>query len=216
MIPALFSTEIIYRCLDKIKTKYKDLILTVGLLLVSYLATFMQFVLPWGINTALVLLVFFQVGIMIRKYKAIEKINKNLIAKVVLVLLSVSTVFIYNLNKTVDCANYSYGRYYIFLFTSLVLPVFIIWIAMLINKCKLLEYIGKNTLSILIFHKLFIILFQLNYSFMPNYLLSSNLWLSMPVAVLATAISVAISLGIGYIINRFLPFLYGMWYKKKT
>lgn len=213
-LPALFSSEVIYRCLDKVNIKYKDIFLTLLLLVVSYISTYMQIVLPWGINTALALLVFFQLGILIKKYEVIEKINRSLIIKIVLIILSVSTIYIYSKNKTVDCANYSYGVYGIFLFTSLVLPLLIIWVSKVINKCKLLEYIGKNTLSILIFHKLFVILFQLNYSFMPSFLKNENLWISMPTAVIVTAISITISLGIGYIINKYFPFLYGNNYKK--
>lgn len=208
-LPALFSSEVIYRVLDKLKFKYKDIVFTLGLLIVSYLSICSEFILPWGINTALGLLVFFQLGILFRKYNVIEKINSHLLSKIILILLAISTLHVYKLNVTVDCVDYGYGIYYIFLFTSIVVPVLIIWVSNLISKCKLLEYIGKNTLSILIFHKIFLILFQINYDFMPNFLRSTNLWISMPMAIFVTAITITIALGIGYIINRFFPFFYG-------
>lgn len=215
-LPALFSSEVIYRCLDKIKIKHKDMIFTIGLLIISYISTKLTVNLPWGINTALCLLFFFQLGILLRKYDIIEKINKSYYLIISLSALVIASCYIYQYNITVDCVDYNYGIYYLFLFTSIIIPVFIICVAKKVNDCKIIEYIGQNTISILIFHKLFVILFQINYSFMPNYLLSDNLWVSIPTAILATIISIVISLIIGYFIKNFMPFIYGEHYKKRS
>lgn len=210
-LPALFISEVIYKLTNNLKVfkKQNSYIKILILLIVSYLSTKLSIVLPWGINSALGLLLFFQIGNTLQEKKILQKIRKSLKLKILLTISVIISLLIYPFNTTVSCSDYRYGIYGIFIFVSLSLSLLILFIAYKKENSKILQIIGKNTLSILIFHKLFILLFQTKVGITSYILNSGNMLICLLVGLLISFISIFISIGIGKIIERFFPYLYG-------
>ncbi len=85
---------------------------------------------------------------------------------------------------------------------------------MLLCSCvssKVTEYIGRNTLPILLMHKFPILLFQLIFRIQLVKGGAVNIMISIGI----TLVSVAMSLAVGAFIDRFLPFMFGKKYRKK-
>ena len=85
----------------------------------------------------------------------------------------------------------------------------IIYLSLLINNNKILEYIGKNTLGILVFHKPLIIIFQTKLGSISKMLINSNLFVEMFIGIIVTALSIALSVFITEIIRKKFPILIG-------
>ena len=210
-LPALFTTEVIYKFLtdsnlfQKLTAPLRLLIF----LIISFLATKITIILPWGLNSALTLMLFFEIGFFLRQYKVLEKIANKTSLQGLLIVVTIISCFIYQTNVTVSCADYRYGNYLVFLLVSLSLSIFIMFISYQIKTSKILELIGKNTLSILIFHKLFVIIFQTKISVTSTSLIAGSTLNCLLVGSIVTIISILISLLIGFIITKYFPFLYG-------
>lgn len=129
-------------------------------IIIAYIsAYFLKIHLPWGLNTVLNLGMFFYIGYLLKEFNVLE--SKSFLFK----WYSIIPIFIIGLlacllNKPIDYMSYSYGYFTLTILSALCLSFVTIYISMLINKNKVLEYIGKNTLGILIFHKLIILVFQ--------------------------------------------------------
>lgn len=208
-LPALFSTEVFYKVLMKKITKLNPYLKFLILLLISYLSTKITVIMPWGINTALTLTLFFYLGIVMKKNHTIEKISKNKWYFLVIIILSISCLFLYQYNITVSCVNYQYGNYVIFLFISIVISLFILLISYKIKNSKILEFIGKNTLSILLFHKIIILIFQTKIPFSKSILLTGTSYKCIIIAIMISILAIVISILIGTIIQKYFPYLYG-------
>ena len=93
--------------------------------------------------------------------------------------------------------------------SGLFLSVFTICLSKTINKCSMLEYVGRNTMGILIFHKLFVIIFQTKLGFLSRMLIDSNFLTEMAIAILVSIISILLSLIISWPIKKIAPFMLG-------
>lgn len=209
-LPALFTMEIFYYFILKYvgKGKRSKFGLLIALMLVGIVSNnYLSFYLPWGINTCLNLGIFFYIGYSLREFnlftdKGVFKIY-YMIPCLVVGLLSAFY------NQDVSCIDYEYGNYLLFILSSLGLSIFVIYISYIINKSKILEYIGKNTMGILIFHKLIILVFQTKLGVVSKLLLNSNFVIELLLSIVISLISIAISLLATEITRRILPFLIG-------
>lgn len=208
-LPALFSCEVLYKLIDNIKANNKDIWVTITLIAISYSSTFLLIVLPWGINSALMLTIFFQIGYLLKQYNCFEKIHKNNIAKIIMFFLASICIYMQGKNITVSCVDYRYGNYMIFFLASLILSVLAMYISFMIKENRAIEYIGKNTISIFLFHKLLIVVLQTKINWTASILRGGNFFECVCVSVIITFLCVGVSLLIGEFIKRFLPFLYG-------
>ena len=59
-------------------------------------------------------------------------------------------------NSPVLMFKNNYGNSFLFIFSSLLGTIFLYELARLINHCRIIEYIGKNTLLVLQMHFIFI------------------------------------------------------------
>ena len=210
-LPALFTTETIYKLINNIEIfkKQNSYIKILILLVISFISTRINIVLPWGINTALTLMVFFQIGNTIKKENILNKIKNSFLLKLLLTITVIISLIIYQQNVTVSCSDYRYGNYIIFMFVSISLSLLILFISYKKDNSKLLQIIGKNTLSILIFHKLFILLFQTKIKVTSNILKNGNILMCLCLGLIYSFISIFISIIIGKIMEKFFPYLYG-------
>lgn len=217
-LPALFTIEVIYYSVIKLVQKYNrySILILIPLVAISYVTNlFLPIALPWGINTALVLGVFFYIGYLFNTYKVFDKSSKLWKIYYILPILVVGLLACYLNTKAVSCINYDYGYLTLALISGFCLSIVFIYISYLINKNRLLEYIGKNTMGILIFHKLIIVVFQTKLGVVSALLKSSNIFIELSISTLV-ALTIACSLVATEVVRKICPMLIGEKRKKNN
>ena len=207
-LPALFSTEILYYFIVKKIQKPKFQMLTLlGIVLVGFLSIlFMKDIyLPWGINSALQIGLCFYAGFLLKNY--VEKIKHPLILIMLLIVGIVS--YIFNAKQNVIWSDYVYQNYALSLLSGLAFSGFFLGISQIIGRARPLEFIGKNTMAILIFHKLIIVVAQTKLGAISKLYADSNLALELTIALGVTIVATLISILIGIVIRKILPQLIG-------
>lgn len=205
-LPALFSIEIVYYFIIKIDNKKIEKILIIILPIIGILTyKFINVYLPFGINTLLNIGFFFYYGFLIKEYNIFEKILKFKYMCILFILGVICALC----NSSVSCVDYDYGNIYLFYVSSLFLSIFVMYISYNMKENSVLELIGRNTMGILIFHKLFIVIFQTKIPFFSNWLINSNIFLELICAVVISVIAILISLLITKIIRKIFPILIG-------
>lgn len=216
-LPALFSMEMIYYWLIKFTNNKKHYIKILSLALLFIIAivynSYITFVFPWGINTVIELGIFFYIGYLFRQYDLLNK--KKIFNNISIVLLLGIGILISLTNIKVSAVNYRYGNLVLYIISGLSLSVVIMYISKLINKNKILEFIGKNTMSILIFHKLPIILFQTRIKFLSNMLKDSNIFLELGIGIIVSIISILLSIIIMNILTFLKRKINGLFLKRR-
>ena len=212
-LPALFATEMLYYFIVRFAKNWKwQTVIFAMTIVVGYLCTVFadKFYLPWGINSALTIGMFFYFGYLIKEWKMFEKISLKINLVVTIFAAVVCGVAIYfNEYLNVVWADYQYRNYFLTLLIGFTSAWIIIQIARLINKNRLLECVGKNTMAILIFHKIVIVVAQTKLGGFSEMMTSSNalleVLLSFVVGVVATLVSIAASM----VLRKICPFLIG-------
>lgn len=210
-LPALFSTEIIYYFIIKLtkKTSFRaKLVLLIPLTIISYLSAYnLKIILPWGINSALVIGIFFYFGYLCKEYNLF---SKEKIFKLPFILIFIIIGCLANhYNSKISYLGYQYGNLTLAILSGLTLSIATIYLAFLINKSNLLEYIGRNTLGILIFHKIIILIFRTMLGPITRLLKNSTMLIELSLAVLILVISITCSLICTEIIRKIFPILIG-------
>lgn len=207
-LPALFSMEVIYyyiiRFVDK-NNKFRVPVL-IGSIVVGYASSYLiHFYMPWGINTVLNLGCFFLLGYLIKNSK-IDDFISNLYYTIVFIIIGCVACYF---NNTVQCIDYEYGNYSLALLSGFCLSMVFINISKYINSNKVLEYIGRNTMGILIFHKLIILIFQTKMGIISQLLSNSNIYLEVTLSLVIVVLSVLTSLVATIIVRRTIPIFIG-------
>ena len=215
-LPCIFVTQQIFYFVEKFNEKYRNgskkifiysvtavIVLILGF--VSYSIPHIR--LPWGIDVAIVLSFFFAIGKIINllydKWKD-KKINKL----IGIILLIVGYIFSLQ-NTAVSCMNHEYGNYWFFVISAVVTSLGIIFIIQGWKKNRVLEYIGNNTIGILIFHKLVIVLFQTKLGIISTQLLHGNIIIQIIISLLVLILSIISCLIPIEILRKFCPMLIG-------
>ena len=217
-LPALFTMEIAYyfiiKGLEKYNNKKYDIILLIILFFIGVCSSYLKSNLIWGLKTVLNIGVFFYIGFLLKKYNIFN--NKSFIMNwyslFFLVLLGIVGVYF---NDIVGYIDYIYGNYFLMFISGLCISLLIMIISYKIEKSNILEYIGKNTMAILVFHKLIIVIFQSKLGIISQTLINSNFFIEIVVAIIVTVISTFFCLVIGECIRKVLPILIGEKKKKK-
>lgn len=210
-LPALFSMEIIYyfiiRFIDR-NNKLKISVLIVSIV-VGYASYYlMHFYIPWGLNTVLNLGCFFLIGYLIMNSNIDNFISRWYFTIIFIIIGCVACYF----NNTVQCIDYEYGDYTLALISGFCLSIAFINISKYINSNKILEYIGKNTMGILVFHKLIILIFQTKMGIISQLLSNSNLYLEVILSLVIVVLSVITSLVATIIVRKTIPIFIGEKY----
>ncbi len=211
-LPALFMMEIVYYLIIKVLEKYNskkcDIILFIILFFVGLSSSCIENNFIWGLKTVLNIGIFFYIGYLLKKYNMIS--NNSIIMNwySIIILLLLGLVGFY-FNGIVGYIDYIYGNYFLMFMSGFSISVLIIIISYRIKTSNILEYIGKNTMTILIFHKLIIVLFQSKLGKISEMLLMSNFIVEILIAIAIAIISIIFSLGIGKGIRMLAPILIG-------
>lgn len=208
-LPCLFVVEILYFLISKVCKNNKTAITVICIILCLLFLYIKLPLLPWSLNSAFIMLLYFNLGNL-----KIPNIKNNMYNIILIVILLIAGFLLQLQNKiNVSVMTNCYGNQIIFLSSSFLsimgyyllfksLPVVGNWISKLAG-------IGKNTLGILIFHKLFVILFQTKLGLITNFLNNGNLFISLIVALMATIVTILICSVITNFINKYFSFLFG-------
>ena len=213
-LPALFTTEVLfYYVVYCAKKRRTEIIVFIATLLVGFLCTFFtnNFYLPWGLNSALTIGCFFYFGYLIKEWAVFDRLKtkRNSISLFVICIILCGFVIYFNGPESVGWQGYRYQNYFLTILAGLTSALAIILISKWINKNRVIECIGKNTMSILIFHKIIIVIAQTKLGVFSKLLMNSNMALELCFALTISAMAIIISIVIGLIIKKALPELIG-------
>lgn len=207
-LPALFSMECIYYFVIKIANDKYDyikfpILITIGFLFTKYF----PLILPWGINSVIQIGAgTFYVGYLLKKYNILDKIfNPG-----TMLFLVITGIIIYIINdKHINYVDYKYGNYFLTLIIGICFSIITIYISYIIKNNKKLEYIGKNTMGILIFHKIIILIFQTKLGYISKLLKDSNLVIELFLTIIIVLLSITISIAITTVVRKICPMVLG-------
>ena len=211
-LPALFSMEIVYYFIIKYeeKNKLKDAIFIVAELLLSYITYwFFKMYLPWGLNTVIELGVFFDIGYLYRKNNIISEKNKLFNIKSMIIVFSIGVLAGYLNTRNVSAIDYKYGILTLAMISGICLSTTVIYIAYKVKENRILEYIGRNTMGILVFHKIIILIFQTKMGVISSMLRNSNVIIELIISSIIVILSIFFSIIITEIIRKTFPCLIG-------
>ena len=226
-LPALFFSELLFYWIDKAcKNKVAYLSITFVLLAIigSVITKFIQgfYYSLYMVPIATSFLIFGKlIKMLIEKIdKVIE--NKNLNKKVIYIILMLLT-FAFNilfaklnfnvLGRSISLFNSRIGNPLLFYIGAIFGTLAAIFGCIIIEKCKPLEYIGKNTLVYYAFQNTLVIpiFVKLMYKIIEVAPFMKAWPLSLGITMILSALVLAI---MSEIVNRYLPFALGRKYKK--
>lgn len=208
-LPALFTTVCIYYWLIKLTNKQKShFFILLGITIVISFITyrFLPLLLPMCINHCLIIGPVFYIGYLFNKFNLKEYVFKHFYYIIIMTILGTTCSF---LNTLISYRALKFGSLILAFSSGLLLSIPVIYLAFKINKNKLLEYIGKNTMGILIFHKIIIVLFQSKLGIVSNLMKNSNIFIELLICILVSVITIAFSLIATKIVKLFFPILIG-------
>lgn len=208
-LPALFSTVCIYYFLIKlsVKHKYNSIILLFATIIMALICDkFLSVSLPMGINQCLIIGPIFYIGYLFKNFDLKDKIFKHFYYIIIITLLGVASAFI---NSTINYMGMDYGILPLAFISGLCLSVTCLYFSYKINSNKILEYIGRNTMGILIFHKLIIVLFQSKLGIISKLMKNSNMILELLLCLIVSALAIGFSIFVTNIIKKVFPILVG-------
>lgn len=213
-LPALFTIEMTYwviiTCSRRVKKSTFDIIAFIVLIAVGYIASeYFPIALPWGINTMLVAGPYFYVGYLLRKYDLITKLmgSKYRVA-IGGVLLVIWLIAAYN-NSLLAFMSYSYGNMLCGYLSGISMSILLLCLSMHVRTSKVLELVGKNTMSVMLFHKLVVLIFQTKAGPITDWLKHSNIIVEIILSTAITILAIACSLAAAIILRRIVPFSIG-------
>lgn len=213
-LPALFSMEIIYYLLiyaiDKASNWKIDVVALTVLCIFGFIVSkCLDIALPWGINTVLVAGPYFYAGYLLRKYSLIERISKNKFCLAISMGISLVGLFCGQKNSLLGFISYTYENMLLGYISGIGLSVVTLLLAYRVRNAAFLEKCGRNTMSIMIFHKLVVLLFQTQAGKITMLLKCSNLVLELSLSILIAAVAIVFSLVVASVLRRIAPFSIG-------
>ena len=221
-LPCLFAVKCLFYGLSKLfcDSKGKMLLASLALGIIGFVYTGLNGpALPFNFSVALKMMPFFGFGHWLSQLMQagrVRFVGGRLSCIPGVLLLGVACL----VGWFAPAVNYSGDTFtdvIAFVITSVSGCFGICLVSMAIEKCKIVEYVGKQTLAILVMHKFPVLLFQ-TLGPLKEPLTRYDDLVGIGCAVGVSVVAVAICLAAGWFIGRFLPFLFGdfsCFYKKK-
>ncbi|MBE6959383.1 MAG: hypothetical protein E7448_01475 [Ruminococcaceae bacterium] len=212
-LPCLFAVKCLYYGLVKLFRDDQKKILIASLVLgvIGFVYTGLKGPsLPFNFSVALKMMAFFAFGQWIVRMISDARVRFfggpwNCIPGI---LMLIAAGLVGWLAPKVNYSGDTFPDVLAFLVTSVSGSFGICLVSMAIEKSKILEYVGKNTLAILVMHKFPVLLFQTVGPLKAPLTLTDDP-VGILVAVVVAVVSIAVCLAVGWFIHRFLPFLFG-------
>lgn len=211
-IPALFSALIIYYWIDKLisviplnKTLIKAffLIAFLGFAFMNY-NTFKIRNLVFGIDNALYNMPFILLGSILKDLFDKKKINKVLLAVFGILMVAIGCIIVFLVRKHGnDYVGNSFGDIYLFYLSSALLVLGFLFIFKTFTRGKFFAELGKRTLFILLFHKFFVVLYQI---YTKNFFKDNPL--DMECSLVTASIITLFLFGVGFLFVKILKLIF--------
>lgn len=211
-LTCLFVVETIYFLIFRyIKSDIKKVYVTLGFLLLAYINYVLNpHKLPWGIDIALTMIVFYSFASLVKPF-----ITKSQIKFDVLILTSIISLIILLYmslsNELVNAFENDFGNYFLFLISAFAGIFFIVSTLKIFDgfkPSKILLFVGNNTMAIFATHLMISSLIKGVMYFVLKiniFEITNSLWYS----VLFSIISIITIAPIIIIINKYTPSLVG-------
>lgn len=212
-IPALLVSLVIINLIEIIKNKPTKIIIVILLTALGMFCGYKQIYLPLQTEGALSMLIWIYIGIYLKPYLVKDTIEFNFKWTAISIVLLVLGLTVGLINGSISVMSDQYGSNPLFYFiAAFSLSLVTIIISKMININKILEYIGRSTLFILLWHKFPILFFQKVIPGFNNILIGDNFILKNIVALIISIIAIASCLLLQFILkylgNRFrIPLL---------
>lgn len=218
-LTCFFSVLIVSYAIEYLirKTKRTNIIRgiwIIGLILGGVRISSTEIALPWHFETAISMLVWFELGILIKNYQR----NKTAVTFgnntwfVLLILITGALLCFINRNITgtsLQVRQDIYGNYFLYYLSASFGIYGFCEIAKKIASNCIIEYCGRNSLVILALHKFPILLFQEIVPITRELLKNGNTVLGIGCGVAVSIVSILIALIGGEIIRKICPFMIG-------
>lgn len=193
----------------------KLILIVIFVVLGTFVSVHENIALPWHIETACSMAVWFILGSIAKKARIAEKIkNPRLIPIWVLCVFAGGLLSAIN-TKTVGVRNDNYGVIPIYYGAAIMGTAGICGLAICINQCRVLQYIGKNSLIILGLHKFPILLFQEMVPVTQRLLMKPDSLKGLMIGIAVMIVSIGFSLIVGFFINKYAPWMVGQLSAKR-
>ncbi len=213
-LPALFVTEVVYflviRCCTGRNKWHSQICALVILMAIGHLSNrYLRIVFPWGINTMLTAGVYYYVGYLLRQYEIVERIMHSRARYGILIMFASIGIAAGMRNSLLNFMHYKIDSMWLAYLSGSALSVAILCVSYMIGKNPALEYVGRNTMSIMIFHKLPIIVFQTKLGRFSKLLTSSSLWTEVIMAMIVAVFAAMCALLAAQVLRRIAPYSIG-------
>lgn len=218
-LPALVVVEVIwflilkmlYRMRNAVSAKivYSLFMAFFGAWIMAKIGYRYDMALPFELETALSMAFFFGLGILLRsvnfdKWKT-KKICSKGVLIIFLILSFILTILLALYNGTTDTRTDSFGNPWIYTINAFLASLSIIIGSYLINRNKVMEYIGNRTLAILVMHKFPIMFFKMVIPGIGVMILDGNIFVSFGL----TIITITLCMIAEWVIGKCVPWCLG-------
>ena len=185
--------------------------------IIAYLLPNFKFRLPWALDCALMAILFYGLGWIARRLQLTElsKVIKKhmLVSAIAVIALSLVLLPLMFINGEVNMRTITYGNYFLYVFNAIAYSFVLIIISMIIEEAvagkklgNFLEWIGRNTLVVLLLNSTCVRVYEVVFGSFFNKLDDVAVYgMNAVVAILITVFCAIAS----EFINRFCPYLIG-------
>lgn len=217
-LPCYFCVSIIAYIVERIGgwTKHRNIIrivaVVIGILTGIFFKHHENISLPWHLETAFSMLVWFEFGNLTRECDLLRLFSSSKLKTLFLAAFCLILGIVFELLnvRTVGVRNEHYGIIWIYYLSAASTIIGICLISVLKRESRIVEYLGRNTLIILVLHKFPIVLFQEILGVTRNAMNSNNGVVVYVCGILITTVSIGLSLLIGKMIERVFPWMVGI------
>lgn len=192
---------------DKMKFSHKKVCFMLFFVVFGWaIYKYANFAYPFCLETAIVMLYFYFLGYFVRQ----RLINSSSTKTWICLAFLAAGFIIHNYNGRISCMNNNYDNSYItFIIAASLTCVGYLLLFRKFDAGKLMSYIGVNTLPILVFHKMPLVVFQSGLGVFSTLLKTGPAFTELGLAVLFVILSVASSLIAYEVAVRICPIIYG-------
>ena len=164
-IPCLFSVKMLWELISRLSRKESlrslcvAIIFSVGVVISIF---FQNIILPFELEISFVMLGFYYLGIKLNPYCIIFSKLKIYIFIILFFVSLALCIIIFKYNTHISVQYNTYGFFPLFILGAIVGITMIVSLSGIISKIKVLQFVGQNTLSNLLWHKFPILLFQIS------------------------------------------------------
>lgn len=211
-----FSVLILVFIVEKLQIFIHNVRYTRGIIIICLVlvggVSHCRLTLPWHLETAVSMLAWFELGMIFKEKRLFDRSikYKNGIIVTFLVLGALAGFINRNITKTsLQVRQDIYGVYVLYYLSAFFGIICFSLLSQKIEKSKILEYCGRNSLSILVVHKFPVLFFQQLFLPTKAALADSNSIVGIITGIVIMIISIILSLIVCNVIKRVCPLVLG-------